>query len=242
MLEEFLKKYNISLTDQQKKAAESVEGPTLLLAVPGSGKTTTLVARLGYMIYEKHIEPENILVLTYTVAATKDMSERSVKLFGDEMKDRLEFRTINGVCAKIILHYSHIINKPAFRLEADEKKRALRISQIYQKIVEDFPTESEIREITTFSTYVKNMMLTEEEIKKQAKDYSYDIVAIYKEYCASMQREGLMDYDDQMRYAYNILKSSPETLAFFQNIYRTPLKYSILLLLFLPAKIIISLW
>ena len=220
MLEEFLKKYNISLTDQQKKAAESVEGPTLLLAVPGSGKTTTLVARLGYMIYEKHIEPENILVLTYTVAATKDMSERFVKVFGDEMKDRLEFRTINGVCAKIILHYSHIINKPAFRLEADEKKRALRISQIYQKIVEDFPTESEIREITTFSTYVKNMMLTEEEIKKQAKDYSYDIVAIYKEYCASMQREGLMDYDDQMRYAYNILKSSPETLAFFQNIYR----------------------
>ena len=145
-------------------------GHTLLLAVPGSGKTTTLVARLGYMIYEKHIEPENILVLTYTVAATKDMSERFVKVFGDEMKDRLEFRTINGVCAKIILHYSHIINKPAFRLEADEKKRALRISQIYQKIVEDFPTESEIREITTFSTYVTNMMLTEEEIKKQGKD------------------------------------------------------------------------
>ena len=54
----------------------TVDGPVLLLAVPGSGKTTVLVNRLGYMLYCKEIDPSNILTLTYTVAATRDMSER----------------------------------------------------------------------------------------------------------------------------------------------------------------------
>ena len=71
--EEFRNRYHITFTEQQLQAVQSVEGPTLLLAVPGSGKTTVLVARLGYMIYCCGIAPENILTVTYTVAATKDM-------------------------------------------------------------------------------------------------------------------------------------------------------------------------
>ena len=73
-LEEFKNRYHITFTKQQLKAVQSVEGPTLRLAVPVSGKTTVLVARLGYMIYCCGIAPENILTVTYTVAATKDMS------------------------------------------------------------------------------------------------------------------------------------------------------------------------
>ena len=103
-LEEFIRKYQINLTKQQLEGVTSIEMPTLLLAVPGSGKTTVLVYRLGYMIYCKNIMPEKILILTYTVAATNQMRKRFAGIFGGEMASRLEFRTINGVCAKII-HY-----------------------------------------------------------------------------------------------------------------------------------------
>ena len=71
---EFETTFSVKLNQQQKEAVQSTKGPVLLLAVPGSGKTTVLVTRLGYMIYCKNIPPERILTVTYTVAATKDMS------------------------------------------------------------------------------------------------------------------------------------------------------------------------
>ncbi len=219
-IETFLTKYKLNLTEQQKTAVSSIDGPVLLLAVPGSGKTTTLVARLGYMLFEKNIAPENILILTYTVAATKDMSQRFESVFGDDFKERLEFRTINGVCAKIILYYSRRIRREAFGLEADEKRRNARISSVFQKVCRKYPSESEIKEISTAFTYIKNMMLSDEEIKKKASEYDYKLEEIYREYNQSLVKDGMMDYDDQMRYALNILKSSPETLSYFQNIYK----------------------
>ena len=100
--QEFKDKYSIRLNEQQRAAVQSVDGPVLLLAVPGSGKTTVLVTRLGYMIYCKGIDPKKILTVTYTVAATKDMSKRFASYVGGELADHLEFRTIIGICAKII--------------------------------------------------------------------------------------------------------------------------------------------
>lgn len=69
--EAFERQFPVQLNEQQKQAVKSVDGPILLLAVPGSGKTTVLVTRLGYMIFCKGIAPEKILTVTYTVAATK---------------------------------------------------------------------------------------------------------------------------------------------------------------------------
>ena len=101
----FWKTYGAKLNAQQRKAAETSEGPVLLLAVPGSGKTTTLVTRLGYLISVLGIAPEKILTLTYTVAAAGDMAERFGALFGQELESRMQFRTINGVCASIIASF-----------------------------------------------------------------------------------------------------------------------------------------
>ena len=81
---DFTEKYNIQLNEQQLRAVRAVDGPVLLLAVPGSGKTTVLVSRLGYMIYCLGIRPESILTVTYTVAATEDMRRRFAKIFGEE--------------------------------------------------------------------------------------------------------------------------------------------------------------
>ena len=136
-LEEFKNRYHITFTEQQLKAVQSVEGPTLLLAVPGSGKTTVLVARLGYMIYCCGIAPENILTVTYTVAATKDMSRRFAQVFGEELSRRLEFRTINGICAKIIQYYGKCVGKKAFDLVTDEGFKAKLFSKIYQQVTRE---------------------------------------------------------------------------------------------------------
>ena len=81
-LQEFITKFNVKLNKQQLEAVQSVEKPTLLLAVPGSGKTTVLVTRLGYMIYCLGIRPEEILTVTYTVAATNDMRKRFASILG----------------------------------------------------------------------------------------------------------------------------------------------------------------
>lgn len=218
-LEEFLNIYQITLSGQQRKAAAAVEGPVLLLAVPGSGKTTVLVTRLGYMIYGLGIAPENILTVTYTVAATKDMAARFTGFFGEEYGGRLEFRTINGICARIIQYCASALGKTAYQLVTDEKLLSDILIGIYRDVVGEYPTESDIKMVRTRITYAKNMMLTREELRELDEEgISYS--EMYQRYCVELKNRGWMDYDDQMVYAYRLLKAIPEALSHFQERYR----------------------
>lgn len=216
---EFETTFSVKLNQQQKEAVQSTKGPVLLLAVPGSGKTTVLVTRLGYMIYCKNIPPESILTVTYTVAATKDMSERFAVRFGEDMAKRLEFRTINGICARIIQYYGRRIGKTPFELVKDEKATTGMLIRICQDHGMGYPTESDLKNVRTLITYIKNMMLNEEELQKLEEESDIRIAGIYREYCRQMREQKLMDYDDQMLYAYNILRKDPGVLAYFQNRY-----------------------
>ena len=216
---EFETTFSVKLNQQQKEAVQSTKGPVLLLAVPGSGKTTVLVTRLGYMIYCKNIPPERILTVTYTVAATKDMSERFAVRFGEDMAKRLEFRTINGICARIIQYYGRRIGKTPFELVKDEKATTGMLIRICQDHGMGYPTESDLKNVRTLLTYIKNMMLNEEELQKLEEESDIRIAGIYREYCRQMREQKLMDYDDQMLYAYNILRKDPGVLAYFQNRY-----------------------
>lgn len=216
---EFETTFSVKLNQQQKEAVQSTKGPVLLLAVPGSGKTTVLVTRLGYMIYCKNIPPERILTVTYTVAATKDMSERFAVRFGEDMAKRLEFRTINGICAMIIQYYGRRIGKTPFELVKDEKATTGMLIRICQDHGMGYPTESDLKNVRTLITYIKNMMLNEEELQKLEEESDIRIVGIYREYCRQMREQKLMDYDDQMLYAYNILRKDLGVLAYFQNRY-----------------------
>lgn len=216
---EFETTFSVKLNQQQKEAVQSTKGPVLLLAVPGSGKTTVLVTRLGYMIYCKNIPPESILTVTYTVAATKDMSERFAVRFGEDMAKRLEFRTINGICARIIQYYGRRIGKTPFELVKDEKATTGMLIRICQDHGMGYPTESDLKNVRTLITYIKNMMLNEEELQKLEEESDIRIVGIYREYCRQMREQKLMDYDDQMLYAYNILRKDLGVLAYFQNRY-----------------------
>lgn len=215
--QEFERKFPQKLNEQQKEAVQSVEGPVLLLAVPGSGKTTVLVTRLGYMIYAKGIAPEKILTVTYTVAATEDMAARFASLFGTDMADRLTFKTINGICAGIIHTYGRKTGRTPFALLNDEKVIADTLAKIYQKTERTYATESDLQTVRTLITYIKNSMLTDVEIREMDKTADMKISAIYKEYNTWLREQKLMDYDDQMVYAYTMLQRFPELLRLYQD-------------------------
>ena len=216
---EFVNTFPIQLNQQQQEAVQSTEGAVLLLAVPASGKTTVLVTRLGYMIYCKNIHPESILTVTYTVAATKDMSKRFADRFGEEMAEKLEFRTINGICAKIIQYYGRKIGKTPFELVKEEKNTTGMLVKICQEHGMGYPTESDLKNVRTMITYIKNMMLNDKEIQKLEEESDIRIRGIYQAYCSQMREKKWMDYDDQMLYAYKMLRMDSRLLEHFQNLY-----------------------
>ena len=135
------------------------------------------------------------------------------------MAERLEFRTINGICARVIQYCSWKSGRTAFSLLTDEKRIAAMLSGIYQRIEHSYPTESDLQNVRTLITFIKNRMLGEEEIRALEKDAEIQLLRIYKAYNAELREHQLMDYDDQMVYAYTMLQRFPWLREHFQQQY-----------------------
>ncbi len=217
---DFLSQYQLSLTAQQQEAVQAVDGPVLVLAVPGAGKTTVLIARLGYMLLCKDISPRQILTVTYTVSTTHDMRQRFAQRFGADLAEQLEFRTINGICAKIIAAYGRMIGRTPFSLQTDEGEILRLIRDLYLELVHEYPTESELSDVRTSISYIKNMELPANEQQRLDEASGLPLSEICRRYTARMKELGQMDYDDQMVYAKAILLKSPTLTAQLQNLYR----------------------
>lgn len=217
-LTELKQRFQLELNPQQQAAVEQTEGPVLLLAVPGSGKTTVLISRLGYMLYCKGIRPEQILTVTYTVAATRDMRERFSSRFGPEYAQRLTFRTINGICAVVVQYYAAYRGVEAFQLVSEEARLNAVVKEQLVKSGVPFPGELQVKEARTHITYCKNQMLSEEEIRAYQVD-GMDFPAVYRGYQEVLRRSRLMDYDDQMVFALRIFRQYPDILERFRARY-----------------------
>ncbi len=212
-------RYSLSLDGQQEQAVQAVDGPVLLLAVPGIGKTTVLVSRVGYLCLARGIPPEQILTMTYTVAAARDMRTRFTALFGEQAAQRLEFRTINGVCSQIIRTYERRLGRTAFTLLEDAGQRGALLGELYRAQTGEFAAESTVKALMTAVTYAKNQMLTGEELA-QVQVEGVEFSKIFRDYEQALRQSRRMDYDDQMVYALRILRQHPRILEEFQGRFR----------------------
>lgn len=215
---EFKQRFQLNLNPQQEAAMQQLSGPVLLLAVPGSGKTTVLVARLGCLIFCGEVAPEQILTVTYTVAATRDMKRRFGEKFGEELAQRMTFRTINGICAVVVARYAAWKGTEPFQLINDESRLNVLVRDLLARGGCPFPSDQQVRDARTHITYCKNMMLTDEEIRSHKVD-GMDFPALYAGYQQRLKENRWMDYDDQMVFTYRIFHQYPQLLEQFQRRY-----------------------
>ena len=217
--QQFALKYDIKLNPQQQRAVQAISGANLMIAVPGSGKTTVMVARIGYMIYCKGIQPENILAITYTKSATNDIKKRFADKFDQAMADRLNIRTINSLCEQIISRYAHMYQRKRFTLLKEFEQTSI-VKEIYTVITGDkFPHESEIIEAQTAISYIKNMMLTTPDLRKEHFPDGSIYEEFYIKYAEILKSQERMDYDDQLIFAKIFLERFPPLLTEFQDRY-----------------------
>ncbi|MGB4661755.1 MAG: competence protein CoiA family protein [Mobilitalea sp.] len=208
----FKKKYDVCLNPQQERAVQTVEGATLVLAVPGSGKTTVLITRIGYMINCKHINAKSILALTYTKNAACDMKDRYTKKFGKN--DGVQFRTINSLADETVRRFGD--HKPM--IPNTEKNKIIK--DIYKEYYQyEWPTERDVKSAETSIAFIKNMMLKDDEIKSLII-WNQNALPIYSKYCICLYERGFMDFDDQLVYAHKILNEKGEVLSQIQEQYK----------------------
>ena len=219
IFEKFLQHYRLNHLDpQQRTAASTTDGPVLLLAVPGSGKTTTLIARLGYLVLGCGVRPEDILTMTYTVAATQEMRQRFIDRFGKDVGDRMEFRTINSVCYKIVALYGQKGNWIPRMATEGESDTVVR--DIYKALAQSYPTDADIKTMRMVISNIKNRMMDKVQTEAAGFDLPFSAWTLYNDYQAAMGERQLMDFDDQLVMAYQILISDPQILNAYQEKYK----------------------
>lgn len=202
---EFKQKYNICLNKQQERALLAVEGANLLLAVPGSGKTTVLISRLGHMVLNKNIPPESILAITFGKNADDEMRKRFSSKFGDEIGKQIDFRTINSLALKIYKDYcKNSENKKTTRNQISDNEQRSILKDVYKKYNDKNATENEYLELKAAISYIKNMLLDEEHIKSLECSIPH-LNDMYRSYIDLLNKRQLMDYDDQLVYAHALL-------------------------------------
>lgn len=208
--------HNIVLNPQQEIAVLTIEGANLLLAVPGSGKTTVIVLRIGHMLYNMDIVPEEILALTFSVAAANDMKKRFLSIFDNRFIKELNFKTIHSFCYQVIKDYEKLKNTKAFSVCENNSHI---IKKIYLELNNEYIGEDILREITREITYCKNMMLKKKDI--EAVDVvGCDFGEIYRAYESYKINNRLMDYDDMLIYSYHILKQNKSILENIKSRYK----------------------
>lgn len=208
--------HNIILNPQQHKAVMTIEGATLLLAVPGSGKTTVIILRIGNMLYNMAIMPAEILALTFSVAAANDMKKRFLSIFGDKFIKELNFKTIHSFCYQVIKDYEKLKNTKAFSVCENNSHI---IKRIYLELNNEYIGEDILREITRKITYCKNMMLKKSEIDG-ISIVGCDFGGIYRAYESYKISNRLMDYDDMLIYSFHILKQNKSILDNIKSRYK----------------------
>jgi len=227
-----------NLNSQQKKAVQKTEGPVLIIAGAGSGKTRVLTYRIAFLINEKKVSPGNLLAVTFTNKAAQEMKERVAKLLYHEDDYRFkkfsqnffqpisEFSSIpmigtfHSICAKILrAEIKNIGYETSFSILDDQDQLAM-----IKKIMKEMKLDTEQikpRAILGKISSAKNEFMDLSSFVKQTTGYFEEIVAkIYTAYQKNLQKQNALDFDDLLLLTVKIFQQYPKILEKYQDIFR----------------------
>ena len=206
------------MNDQQAEAVQTTEGPLLIMACAGSGKTRVLTHRIAYLIDEKMINPWNILAITFTNKAAREMRERAVAL--NPATSETLIATFHSMCVRILRREAdHIGYNRNFTIVDPGEQRTL-MKRILKNLNLD-PKKWNERAILGTISNAKNDLLDEIAYEHQAGDMYTQIVAkCYKAYQEELRRSEAMDFDDLIMMTLRLFDKNPDVLAYYQQRYQ----------------------
>ena len=209
------KRYD-SLNKEQKKAVLHTEGPLLILAGAGSGKTRVLTHRIAYLIEEKKVAPWNILAITFTNKAAKEMRERVDNLVGSGSED-IWVSTFHSTCVKILRrHIDKIGYDRYFTIyDTDDQKKLIRDCM---KQLNVDPKQFKENSILSSISSAKDKLLTPKKFEKQAYEYRDQVVSkVYTMYQDRLKKNNALDFDDLLVKTVEVFRLCPDVLSYYQD-------------------------
>lgn len=208
------------LNDEQRRAVETTEGPLLIQAGAGSGKTKTLTHRIAYLIASGKAAAYNILAVTFTNKAAKEMRERVAKLSGEDPDNRSfmpYMGTFHSICVRILRQDGDSIGIPKSFVIFDEADRQQAIKQASkQKMIDEksFPA----KQLASIISNAKNELMTPEMLGEAGSTPAQRAAAdIFPLYQAALRDAAALDFDDLIQRTVNMLQTQPEIRAKWQR-------------------------
>jgi DNA helicase-2/ATP-dependent DNA helicase PcrA len=210
------------LNPVQQAAVMATEGPVLILAGPGSGKTRCITYRVAYLIREKKVDPENIVTLTFTNKAANEMKERVVKLLSPNYSSSQKpfMGTFHSFCARILRHHGKNLGLSPNFLIFDENDQLDVVKQAMKELevsTRDFSPKA----IRAAISSAKNELISETEYPQYAQGYFQKMVAkIFPYYQKLLRQNEALDFDDLLTKTVKLFKQVPEVLSKHQGHFR----------------------
>lgn len=208
------------LNDMQRLAVETTDGPVLVLAGAGSGKTRVLTHRIAYLLDEKRVFPSKILAITFTNKAAKEMKQRVRALVGD-VADGMWIGTFHSICVRILRRHADEIGYTSDFVIYDTSDQKTLIKQCMKALnINDKQTTD--RSIIAKISDAKNIMVGPDKFEElHSGDYPYKAaISVYHLYQQKLKENNAMDFDDLILKTIEVLQTSPAAIEYFQTRFR----------------------
>ena len=204
------------MNDKQSEAVLTTEGPLLVMAGAGSGKTRVLTHRIAYLIEERHVLPWHILAITFTNKAAREMKERVAKLLGEAGND-VWVSTFHALCVRILRRdIEQLGYNRAFTIADTSEQRTL-IKRICEE--QNIDTKKfEPRQLLSAISNAKNAMEDPATFaKNHQRPFDRMVARVYEAYQKELERNQTLDFDDLIMKTIELFKKAPETLTYYQD-------------------------
>lgn len=209
-----------TLNKEQKEGVLNTDGPLLILAGAGSGKTRCLTHRIAYMIDEMGVKPWNILAITFTNKAAGEMRERVDRLVGFGA-DQVWVSTFHSMCVRILRRHIDLLGFDTDFTIYDTDDQKTVIKGICKRLNIDTKMYKERALMSTISSLKDDLIGVREYEIEAASDYGKAVYAkVYREYQETMQKNNALDFDDLIVKTVELFKSRPEVLDYYQERFR----------------------